>query len=74
MQIKKPIIIGITGGIGGGKSMFSRFLMRRGELVYDTDMEAKILQNTDETLQKKIKAEFGEEIYNEAGLIRSKLA
>ncbi|NLO71713.1 MAG: dephospho-CoA kinase [Porphyromonadaceae bacterium] len=74
MQIKKPIIIGITGGIGGGKSMFSRFLMRRGELVYDTDMEAKILQNTDETLQKKVKAEFGEDIYNEAGLNRSKLA
>lgn len=54
--------------------MFSRFLMRRGELVYDTDMEAKILQNTDETLRNKIKAEFGEDIYNEAGLNRSKLA
>lgn len=69
-----PIVIGITGGIGGGKSMFSRFLMRRGELVYDTDMEAKILQNTDESLIQKIKAEFGDDIYNVSGLDRAKLA
>ncbi len=70
----KPIVIGITGGIGGGKSMFSRFLMRRGELVYDTDMEARILQNSDESLRKRIKTEFGEDIYNSAGLDRAKLA
>ncbi len=70
----KPIVIGITGGIGGGKSMFSRHLMRRGELVYDTDMEAKILQNTNENLREKIKAEFGDDIYNSAGLDRAKLA
>lgn len=70
----KPTIIGITGGIGGGKSMFSRFLMRRGELVYDTDMEARILQDSDESLQKRIKTEFGEDIYNASGLDRAKLA
>lgn len=72
--MKKPTIIGITGGIGGGKSMFSRFLLRRGELVYDTDMEAKILQNTDEILISKIKTEFGDDIYNEHGLNRQQLA
>jgi len=72
--MKKPLIIGITGGIGGGKSMFSRFLMRRGELVYDTDMEARILQNTDEKLMNNIKAEFGDDIYNQFGLDRPKLA
>lgn len=69
-----PTIIGITGGIGGGKSMFSRFLMRRGELVYDTDMEARILQNTDEKLMNSIKAEFGDDIYNQHGLDRPRLA
>ena len=54
--------------------MFSRFLMRRGELVYDTDMEARILQNTDEKLMNNIKAEFGDDIYNQFGLDRPKLA
>ena len=72
--MKKPIIIGITGGIGWGKSTFSRHLMRRGELVYDTDMEAKILQNTSENLRSAIMAEFGEDIYTSAGLDRQKLA
>lgn len=72
--MKQPIVIGITGGIGGGKSMFSRFLMRRGELVYDTDIEARILQNTDDKLIAKIKAEFGDDIYNNYGLDRPKLA
>ncbi|MHB9056487.1 MAG: dephospho-CoA kinase [Paludibacteraceae bacterium] len=72
--MKQPIIIGITGGIGGGKSTFSRHLMRRGELVYDTDLEAKILQNTDESLITSIKAEFGDDVYNSGGLNRVKLA
>lgn len=72
--MKHPIVIGITGGIGGGKSMFSRLLQRRGELVYDTDLEARILQDTDETLIAKIKAEFGDDIYSIYGLDRPKLA
>lgn len=72
--MKKPIVIGITGGIGGGKSMFSRFLMRSGELVYDTDLEAKILQNSDHKLIRDIKKVFGDDVYNSEGLDRAKLA
>ena len=72
--MKKPVIIGITGGIGGGKSTFSRYLMRRGEMVYDTDLEAKIIQNSNEDLRKAIKAEFGDNVYHAAGLDRAKLA
>ncbi len=71
--MKQPIVIGITGGIGGGKSVFSRHLMRRGELVYDSDMEARILQNTNKDLIERIKEEFGD-VYTPAGLNRSKLA
>lgn len=72
--MSKPIKIGITGGIGGGKSVFSRYLMRRGELVYDTDLEAKILQNYDAELIAATKAEFGDDIYNDEGLDRKRLA
>ena len=70
----KPVIIGITGGIGGGKSMFSRCLMRHGEMVYDADMEAKILQNCDDALKIQLKTAFGDDIYTSAGLDRGKLA
>ena len=72
--MKSPLIIGITGGIGGGKSTFSRYLMRRGELVYDSDLEAKILQNTNEDLRKAIITEFGDDVYKPAGLDRTRLA
>ena len=58
----KPFIIGITGGIGSGKSTFSRYLMRRGQLVYDTDLEAKILQNPTKDLRRAILTELGEDV------------
>ncbi|HHT23588.1 MAG TPA: dephospho-CoA kinase [Bacteroidales bacterium] len=72
--MKQPIVIGITGGIGGGKTTFSRHLAHCGELVYDTDLEAKVLQNTNESLIEKIKEHFGADIYNLSGLNRAKLA
>ncbi len=55
--------VGITGGIGGGKSTFSEMLRKRGFLVYDTDKEAKRLQNTDMNLKKAIIGEFGNNSY-----------
>lgn len=55
--------VGITGGIGGGKSTFSEMLRTRGFLVYDTDKEAKRLQNNDMNLKKAIIGEFGNNSY-----------
>lgn len=72
--MKTPIIIGITGGIGGGKSTFSQHLRNLGLKVFDTDMEAKILQNFCPVVREKVIAEFGEEVYNADGLNRAKLA
>lgn len=54
--------------------MFSRYLMRRGELVYDTDMEAGILQECDDNLREKITTHFGTDIYGMNGLDRKQLA
>lgn len=72
--MKTPLIIGITGGIGGGKSTFSRHLREQGWLVFDTDMEAKNLQNVCPLVREKVIAEFGDEVYNANGLDRVKLA
>lgn len=72
--MSEPFIIGITGGIGGGKSTFSQYLRRLGYMVYDTDLEARILQNSNQELVSTIKREFGEDIYDAKGLNRSKLA
>jgi len=72
--MKTPIIIGITGGIGGGKSTFSKHLRDRGELVFDTDLEAKKLQNQSPIIRAKLIKEFGDDIYNAEGLDRQKLS
>jgi dephospho-CoA kinase len=69
-----PKIIGITGGIGGGKSTFSSILRQKNFLVYDSDAEAKKLQNEHEGVRRKITEAFGTGIYNEMGLDRKRLA
>jgi len=70
----KPKIIGVTGGIGGGKSTFSNILRSKGCLVYDSDSAAKSLQDNDSEVRRKITELFGSEIYTSAGLDRKRLA
>lgn len=74
MSVQKPVIIGITGGIGGGKSTFSAFLRDCGELVFDTDVEAKKLQDEDRQVIEEIKKLFGKDIYTDKGLNRAEIA
>jgi len=70
----KPLIIGITGGIGGGKSTLSAKLSAEGYKVFDTDARAKSLQNEYPELVRQLKALFGDTIYNSEGLDRAALA
>ena len=73
--MKKTLIIGITGGIGGGKSTLAKILREKGYWVYDTDFEAKRLQNEDAEVCRQLSILFGSEIYDEMGnLDRKKLA
>ncbi len=58
------MVVGITGGIGSGKTSFSKRLMEAGYPVYNTDIEARRLQNTDKEVQKRIIALLGENAYN----------
>jgi len=57
------MIVGITGGIGSGKSTIARELARRGYTVYDCDQEAKriIAENAD--VQQEIIELLGEEAF-----------
>jgi len=57
------MIIGITGGIGSGKSTIARALAARGFAVYDCDQEAKRIIAEDKEVQEKIIALFGEEAF-----------
>lgn len=68
------IKIGVTGGIGSGKSTVCRLFAARGAALYDSDREAKRLMNDDPDLRSRIVGAFGEECYTGAGLNRAVLA
>lgn len=57
--MKNPLQIGITGGIGSGKSTVCRIFSALGVPVYDADSRAKALMTTDGILMTQIKKEFG---------------
>lgn len=70
----KPLKIGITGGIGAGKSIICRIFSTIGVSVYDADSRAKWLMNNDPELQKKIIEIFGEDAYKDGLLNRAQIA
>jgi dephospho-CoA kinase len=68
-------IIGITGGIGSGKSIFAETIREQGFTVIDTDSIAKDLMNNDEIVRKKLIEAIGKETYDpENGLNKEFLA
>jgi dephospho-CoA kinase len=65
--MSKPLQIGITGGIGAGKSLVCKIFGVLGVPAYDADSRAKILMTTDGILAQQIKKEFGSLSYNAKG-------
>jgi len=59
------MIIGITGGIGSGKSTIARELAKRGFAVYDCDLEAKRIIAENKDVQQAIIELLGEEAFVE---------
>ncbi len=65
--------IGITGGIGSGKSYVSRLLQERGVPVYDTDSEAKRLMQADADIRQGLTGLLGETAYQADGTLNKPL-
>lgn len=63
----KPKQIGITGGIGAGKSVICRIFQALGAPVYNADERAKYLMSHDKKLIRNISASFGEQSYFKEG-------
>ena len=66
--------VGITGGIGSGKSTVCRLFARLGVAVYDSDAGAKRLMTEDAELRRRITDRFGAEAYADGTLNRTYLA
>ena len=57
------IIVGLTGGIGSGKTTVGKMFNKLGIPVYIADKEAKKLMRNSKIIQRKLKALFGAEAY-----------
>lgn len=68
------IRIGLTGGIGSGKSVVSRLLEVMGIPVYISDIEARRLMVSDEDIRRKLTLLLGEEVYIGGNLNKPLLA
>jgi len=66
--------IGITGGIGSGKSTVAGVFRGLGVPVFSSDDVARNLQNENDTVRKNIQKIFGKDIYVDGKLNRAKLA
>ena len=72
--MNSKITIGITGGIGSGKSMICRLIDTMGYPVFYSDTEAKRLLIEDSQLRDKVIQIFGEKAYDNTTLNRSFIA
>ena len=70
--INNKKIIGLTGGIGSGKTTVAKFIEEMGFPVYYSDDRAKEIVNDDEVLKNNIKELLGEEAYDENGFYNKK--
>lgn len=61
--------VGLTGGIGSGKSTASRYFESLGAFVLDADEEAKKLITSNETVQHELISEFGTDIIDGTGRV-----
>ena len=63
------IKVGITGGIGTGKSFVSKVFKTLGVPFYDADLEAKLIMSKDDDVRQTLIRVFGRETYLEDGQV-----
>lgn len=66
-------IIGLTGGIGSGKTTLANYIASKGIPVYIADVEAKKLMEKPKVIQEIIKT-FGEDVKGANGIDKAKLS
>ena len=69
-----PLKIGLTGGIGSGKSLISKIFSVLSVPVYDADSNSKRLMSTSNTIKNKLIETFGSDVFINEKLNRKYLA
>ena len=68
------ITIGLTGGIGSGKSYVARQFAELGIPCYNCDIRSKIIMDTDYRIEESLRQRFGSGIYTDGCVNRKMLA
>ena len=68
------MVVGLTGGIGSGKSTIAKAFAALGIAVFNSDEQAKALIATDAQVKERIIAAFGEEAYQNGEYNRAYIA
>lgn len=66
------MVIGLTGGIGSGKSTVSDYLREKGYTILDADEISRNLTKNDAAVRNEIKKVFGDEAFDESGQLNRK--
>lgn len=69
-----PTLVGITGGIGSGKSTIAAELAKRGFPVYDTDREAKRIIVLNPAVRSQVETLFGSDVFDGDTYLTHKVA
>ena len=68
------MVVGLTGGIGSGKSTIAKEFATLGIAVFNSDEQAKVLIANNAQVRKRIMATFGEEAYQNGEYNRAYIA
>ena len=68
------ILLGLTGGIGSGKSSVAQLLSARGAIVIDSDAIAREMQAAESPLLAQLVERFGDVLNEDGSLNRAQLA
>lgn len=66
--------LGVTGGIGSGKTTVCRVFEALGTPVFSADDEARVIMDSDETVMKQVNALAGKDMYSSGKLDRMEMA
>lgn len=66
------IKVGLTGGIGSGKSTVSRYLKNKGIAIIDADIISREIYNIYPELNEELRRNFGEKFFDEDNMLKRK--
>jgi dephospho-CoA kinase len=73
-SLRPALKLGVTGGIGSGKTTVCKVFSVLGIPVFSADLEARMIMNNDRDLKRQINALAGKDLYSTGSLDRKELA